>query len=176
MILVDVPYLCDMKSVSEQDPTPPDCFPLEALNAFQSFEGDGLSDVWYYLWLNRVEDEQAPYRFLYLLELVFDTGRSLMLSSGDDSEAILLSNAEALEKTARQLQTLHGVVSIQKIQAGNFPLWAPLLGKTLEAIRLSRTEEGLYNNDALLFDFGVGAVLLHLAEKEGLALAPWDTP
>lgn len=150
------------------DPTPPDCFRLEELEAFQSFENQLLSDVNYYLWLNRAEAGEAPFRFLYVLELVFEQPEALLLSSGEDSEAIRVISPETLIDTARGLQTLHGRVSVQRVSAGAFPLWQPVLGRTLEGIRLSKKDDGLYLNDMLLLDFGSRRIMVQLGLKEGL--------
>lgn len=154
--------------------TPPDCFRLEELEALQSVENQTLVDVNYYLWLNQAETDEAPYRFLYYLELVFDDQSTLLLTSGDDSEAIRVSDAEALVKTAEALRRLHGKVIIQRVNAGNLPLWHGLIGQTLEAVRLSRNEEELYRNDALLLDFGGRKVLVQLSDKEGLLVGNWQ--
>lgn len=155
------------------DPTPPGCFRLEELESFQSCETQVLVDVNYYLWLNRTDADLPPLRFLYCLELVFEDRGALLLSSGEDSEAIRVLSPEALIKTARQLQTLHGQVSIQRISAGAFPLWEPVMGRYLEAIRLTKNEAGLYLNDALLLDFGVRQILIQLSQKEGLEVGEY---
>ncbi|MCK6692318.1 MAG: hypothetical protein L6Q97_09465 [Thermoanaerobaculia bacterium] len=155
---------------THHDPTPPDCFRLEELEAFQSFENQLLSDVNYYLWLNRAEAGEAPLRFLYVLELVFEQPEALLLSSGEDSEAIRVIAPEALIDTARRLQTLHGRVSVQRVSAGAFPLWQPVVGRALESIRLSKKDNGLYLNDMLLLDFGFRQIMVQLGRREGLEM------
>ncbi len=157
------------------DPTPPDCFRMEELEIFQSFENQTLVDVNYYLWLNQAETEDGILlRFLYALELLFESNESLMLSSGEDSAAIRLINAESLVNTARQLQELHGKVLIQRVSAVAQPLWEGVAWKILQAIHLSRNEAGLYHNDAMLLDFGNTRILISLSEREGLELAPYQ--
>ncbi len=94
----------------------------------------------------------------------------MQLSSGEDSEAIRLISPEDLVKTARQLQTLHAQISMQRVNAGAFPLWAPLTGHRMEAVRLSKNEQGFYWNDALLLDFGARQILVGLSQKEGLEI------
>ncbi|MBK6933467.1 MAG: hypothetical protein IPH12_22405 [Saprospirales bacterium] len=42
---------------SAADPTPPDCFRLEELWAFQAYEAQVLLDVNYYLWLNNTDTD-----------------------------------------------------------------------------------------------------------------------
>ena len=156
---------------SASDPTPPDCFRLEEIQTFQAFETQLLAVVNYYLWLNRSDPEAGAYRFLYCLELIFDNHPEvLLLSSGEDSAAIRLIGVETLIKTAHQLQTLHGQVSIQRVNAGAFPLWEPVVNRALLAVRLSKNEAGLYFNDALLFDFGIRQIIVQLSRKEGLEL------
>lgn len=157
------------------DPTPPDCFRIEELEVFQSLEGQTLVNVNYYLWLNQAETEGvAPMRFLYAMELLFDSNESLILSSGEDSAAIRLIDAASLLQTAKQLQDLHGKVLIQRISALAQPLWEAVVGKVLEAIHLSKSEAGLYHNDALLLDFGSKRIMLNISAREGLELAPYE--
>jgi hypothetical protein len=156
-----------------QDPTPPDCFRLEELQAFQSIEQQSLVDVNYYLWLNHANAAETPARFLYVLELIFDQPEALLLSSGEDSDAIGIIAPEALIKTAGQLQTLHGRVSVQRVNAGALPLWQPVLGRKLDGIRLSRKENSLYLNDVLLLDFGSRKIVVQLSMKDGLEVGEY---
>ncbi|MBK9339115.1 MAG: hypothetical protein IPM98_22280 [Lewinellaceae bacterium] len=149
---------------------PPDCFSLEELQAFQGFEAEVLTDVQYYFWLNTADADSMPRRFLYALELIFDQHGALLLSSGEDSTAIRIISAETLIKTARDLQTLHGRVSVQRIHAAADSLWQPALNQALHAVRLSRNTDGLYLNDALVLDFGAQQILVHLSQREGLEL------
>ena len=151
-------------------PTPTDCFTLAELEIFQSFAGQALSDVNYYLWLNETGADAAPYRFLYFLELIFEGSGALLLSSGEDSTAIHVGGAETLVATAEQLRSLHGKIGIQRLVATHFALWQPAVGLFLEGINLTRNEEGLYLNDALQLDFGDQKIVVQLAQKEGLEL------
>lgn len=150
------------------NPAPPDCFSLEEIQLLQSFEKQTLDNVNYYIWHNQPEAGVMPHRFLYALELIFDTGESLLLSSGDDSEAIRLLTAERLVETAHHLQRIHGKPVMQRVAAGIQPLWREVVGKLLQHIRLSRNEAGLFLNDALLLDFGDHRILVRLSEREGL--------
>jgi hypothetical protein len=162
------------KTDTAQDPTPEGCFRLDELRDLQSAEGFTLADCNYYLWLNRNENdpEAAPLRFLYALELIFEEGETLLLSSGEDSEAIRLISEAELVKTAEQLRTLQGYLSIQRVNVGTIPLWQPCIGKHL-VVRLSRHESGLFLNDALLLDFAGNGILLGLA-SEGLSVSVYQ--
>lgn len=152
------------------DPTPADCFRQSELEAFQSFESQTLATVNYYLW--RSSSKSA---FLYALELYFENGETLLLSSGESSDAIRIISAESLVETARKLKELHGEALIQRIVANVQPLWKDVIGSTLAGIRLSRQEgNDLYSNDAMLLDFEEKQIMLELSEKEGLELGMYD--
>jgi hypothetical protein len=152
------------------DPTPPDCFRQSELEAFQTFENQILATVNYYLW--RSNSKSA---FLYALELYFENGETLLVSSGESSDAIRVISAESLVETAQKLKELHGEALIQRIVANVQPLWNDVIGSVLEGIRLSRQEEnGLYSNDAMLLDFGEKQIMLELSEKDGLELGEYD--
>lgn len=152
------------------DPTPPDCFRQSELEAFQTFENQILATVNYYLW--RSNSKSA---FLYALELYFENGETLLVSSGESSDAIRIISAESLVETAQKLKELHGEALIQRVMANVQPLWNDVIGSVLEGIRLSRQEEnGLYSNDAMLLDFGEKQIMLELSEKDGLELGVYD--
>ena len=146
-------------------PTPPDCFRQQELETFQAFENQTLGTVHYYLWPANPEPA-----FLYALELYFENGETLLLSSGESTEAIRLISAESLVETARKLQEIHGQALLQRMVANVQPLWQGAIGQELAAIQLSRHESGLYRNDALLLDFGAKQIFLQLSEKDGLEL------
>lgn len=152
---------------------PPNCFRLEELEVLQAAEGKVLEDVQYFLWLNRFEGEQPPLRFLYAVELVLENSPSLVVVADEEEPGLRVVDAESLIQTARDLQTLHGQISLQQVHAGAFPLWESVAGTFLEAVRLTREENGLYLNDALLLDFNQHRILVTLAEKEGLAVMPY---
>jgi hypothetical protein len=154
--------------MKNDDPTSPDYFKLEEIQMLQTFEKQRLAAVNYYIWHNQPEAGAMPHRFLFALELAFDSGKTLLLSSGEDSEAIRIIKAENLLETAEKLRSLHGKKIIQRIPAGIQPVWREAVGKNLENILLSRNEAGLYPNDSILFDFGEHRILVRLAEKEGL--------
>jgi len=155
-----------------QPPVPPDCFRLEELECFQSLESQTLVEVNYYLWLHSVVPTQSgdSQGFLYFLELIFEDSSPLLLTSGEDSEAIRVSSASTLLDVAQRLQALHGRAAIQRMQASTSPIWQPLLGKSLNTINLPRHESGLYANNALQLDFGDRQIVVQLAEKEGLEI------
>lgn len=158
-----------MLQPNQQDPTPPDCFRQSEVAAFQTFENQILQTVNYYVW--RSNPKSA---FLYALELFFENGGTLLLSSGESSEAIRIITPEALVQTARKLQDLHGEALIQRIVASIQPIWREVIGSTLREILLTRHETGLYSNEALLLDFDKKQIFLELSEKDGLEVGEYE--
>jgi hypothetical protein len=152
----------------KQDPTPPDCFRQAEVEAFQLFEDQPLGTVHYYVW--RQNSKSA---FLYAIELYFENGDTLLLSSGEASDGIRIIAPESLVATAQKLKELHGEAMIQRIVANMQPLWRDVIGAKLLEIQLTRHESGLYSNEAILLDFGSTQILLELSEKDGLELGEY---
>ncbi|MBK6996686.1 MAG: hypothetical protein IPH31_17795 [Lewinellaceae bacterium] len=69
-----------------QDPTPPDCFRQAEVEAFQTFEGQILATVNYYLWRARLQNV-----FSLRGGTVFENGETLLLSSGESPRPSKLS-------------------------------------------------------------------------------------
>ena len=159
-----------LDNAASSDPTPAGFFRQWEVETPEKFEHQTLELVNYYVWR---KDNQVA--FLFALELLFAHGETLLLSSGEDSEAISVIKPEALVKMAQKLQNLHGEALIQRISASIQPIWRDVVGTTMLGVRLSpEASNGLYQNDALLFDFGEHQVLLALSEKEGLEVGVYD--
>jgi hypothetical protein len=150
--------------------TPEGCFSLEALEVFQSFEGQILETINYYLWVNKVGDEASPYRFLYFLELIFGGNETLILTSGEDSMAIAISTAGELVENANKLREINNRISIERILANPYQIWTDVLGAKLESINLTPNEEKYYLNDGLMLDFGFKQIIVQLSQSDGLEI------
>lgn len=145
---------------------PAECFRQAELETFQSLEGQRLEGVAYYLWRHEGSGEA----FLFALELAFGHREPLLLAADEDLTAISILSAEAIQETAKKLHALHGKAVLEKMNANAQPIWAGAPGENLQGIRLNRHESGLYQNDALLLDFGQKNILVRLGERHGLAL------
>lgn len=155
--------------------SPPDCFRQEEAERFLDFENQKLEAVNYYLWRTNAEygTRSAESGFLYALEMQFGHGEMLLLSSGESSESITIITAETLVETARKLQELHSETLMQRFSANAQPLWQGAVGAVLQGIRLSKHEDGLYRNDALLLDFEEKKIVVQLGKKAGLELGEY---
>lgn len=149
-------------------------FSLEEIQQFQSHEGQELAGIDYYLWLDTGAGDAAPaYQFLFALELRFAAGASLILTTDEDHGDLRITDSAALIKTASALFQLHGRPVIQRLSRDQHSLWQALIGRELAAIRLTRTEEGLYQNDALLLDFGTTGIII-ARDAQGIVLMTND--
>jgi hypothetical protein len=157
---------CGMESTMSHthDQTPPDCFTLEAVEAFKSFEGYTLDSARYYIW----KSLSGAGDLLYALELRFQEGESLLISSGEDSEALRITDAASLVETATRAQALNGQPVFDAYDAMHQSIWKPCADRTLLAIRLSKNHEGLYLNDALMLDFEGQKIIVGLHERGGM--------
>jgi hypothetical protein len=151
----------------QSDPTPPDCFRLEDITNLRASEGCVLAQVNYYIWKS-APDARG---FLYFLEMIFTDHTALMLTSGEDSLAIRLSNAETLVNTARRLQAIHGAPMIERLSAQSSRIWQDVVGTTLRSVQLTKHENGLYANSAIRFLFDNQQVIVMIGEREGLELS-----
>ena len=154
---------------SDQYPTPSNHFRLEELQTFLGFEHKTLSGVNYYLWVQD-KTENASH-FLFAMELQFDTGGRLLLSSGEDSAGISIITDDVLIETAKRLEQMHGHPVIQSMPRSNQGLWANITGTSLEEVQLSRGENDLFRNDALMLRFEEAHILVRLVEAgDGLEI------
>lgn len=159
----------DTTEQTTPDPTPSGSFRLEEIEAFRSLEGEQLADVTYYFWFNTEAPNQ---RFIYYIEVLFNSDSALLLSSGEDSNAIQVTDAMSLIQQARVLMERNsGKPAIQQLNASSSAIWKPLMGQTLSGVRLTKNEAGLYDNDALLLDFEQGGIVVALHDGGGLAIS-----
>lgn len=142
---------------------PSHCFRQPELELFLSLEGLTLEQVHYFT----VPTAQAEY--LHALELLFAEGPTLLLASDAEEPAIRAAEPGQLMATAHDMKARG--LSLHLRDANRSALWAPLVGGTLRAVLLSKNEDGLSVNDALVFDFGTRRLLLSTAETMGLAVS-----
>lgn len=162
--------------MQNSEPGSAEQFSLEEIQIFQTFENQTFTGIDYYVWLQIETIQSAPaVQFLLALELRFDSGETLLLSSGEDSAAIRIISKEKLMEMAAGLFRIHNRPVIQRLTRDDQPLWIDCMGKRLNAIRLSKNPEGFYLNDAVLLDFNSGQRLIALnPHGEGLIISLLD--
>ncbi len=141
-------------------------FTLSELEIFRQVENATLEGVDYYIWLD-TEAEQPVWRFLLAIELRMGEAGSVIVSAGEDTDAVRVVQQEELLKTAAALYKIHGKPVIQRASRDHQIPWNGLINSTLQAVRLSKSEEGYYLNDALMLDFGDTGLIIALNQDGG---------
>ncbi len=141
-------------------------FTLSELEIFRQIENATLEGVDYYIWLD-TEAEQPVWRFLLAIELRMGEAGSVIVSAGEDTDAVRVVQQEELLKTAAALYKIHGKPVIQRASRDHHIPWNRQINSTLQAVRLSKSEEGYYLNDALMLDFGDTGLIIALNQDGG---------
>lgn len=141
-------------------------FTLAELQVFQRAENTTLEGVDYYLWLD-TEAEQPVWQFLLAIELRLGEAGSVIISAGEDNDAIRVIEQAQLLKTAAALYQVHGKPVIQRASRDSQAPWSGVMNSVLQAVRLSKGEEGHYLNDALMLDFGDTGLIVALNQDSG---------
>jgi hypothetical protein len=146
---------------------PPDCFQLHELEAMQDFGGQLIEEIFYYTYKKNTDSGTESPEYLFAVLLV-SSESGLLISSGKDAAALSILSPEALEAIIEHHQNY---AVLRRQSAMQQKTWASIPQKKLEQIQLSRHENGLYRNDALLLDFGHSEVLIGvIMEKPGMYL------
>jgi hypothetical protein len=155
-------------------PLPADCFRLEEMQTLRSFDGQVLQEVVYYTWTHATQSGAMQYQFLLCVEMAFESGERLLLSSGENSVSIQVIEAKQLVELARRLQEVHGQPVIHRFSADANSLWHKVLRHPLQSVQLSRHPgSDCYANDVVLFRFAQFPILVGLGIKEGLEISPY---
>ncbi|MFM7401595.1 MAG: hypothetical protein ACKO4W_11885 [Bacteroidota bacterium] len=141
-------------------------FTLAELQIFQKAENTTLEGVDYYIWLD-TEAEQPVWKFLLAIELRMGAAGSVIISAGEDTDAIRVIQQEELLKTAAALFRIHGKPVIQRASRDHQAPWNGVINNILQAVRLSKSEEGHYLNDAMMLDFGETGLVIALNQEGG---------
>ena len=159
------PYLCRMNHEQTSRGVPPDCFAQEELEAFLALEHLLLENVFYYV-------VPAPtMSYLHAIEMVFAGYGPVVLAADAEEPAIRVLAQEAL------LEAAYGVraqgLTMERLAAQTSALWASVPGTPLLSVLLSKNEDGLSLNDALVLQFKDARLLVSLHKTAGLSVQPY---
>ena len=156
------PYLCQMNHDHTSRGVPPDCFAQEELEAFLALEHLLLENVFYYV-------VPAPtMSYLHAIEMVFAGYGPVVLAADAEEPAIRVLAQEALLEAAYGVQAQG--LTMERHTAKASALWASALGTPLMGVLLSKNEDGLSLNDALVLQFKDERLLVSLHETAGLSV------
>jgi len=139
-------------------------FTHEALARFVTAQGKTVEKIICHLWQNTF-DNSSTVEIIDNVELHFTDGNKLTIScneNGDGLDAISFD----YKKTAKDLhKEFEGKIKLFSVNASSTEMWADVIGKTLENVKI--VKEGEYHK--------AGSVLLELEkEKRIISISPLD--
>lgn len=144
-------------------------FSLEDLKRLKSLEGKKLSEVIYFVWIN-LTNENNPFVFIDKIKLEFENHQSIILSAGDESDALIFeSNFNPDEENKRLKNEFEGKIILKAHHANNDKFWNEVIGKNIDSVQLSK-EEDYYLADAIILDFGKEKRLIAVSPEEGILI------
>ena len=144
---------------------PPDCFAQEELEVFLALEHLVLENVFYYV-------VPAPtMSYLHAIEMVFAGYGPVVLAADAEEPAIRVIHQEALLEAAYGIQAQG--LTIERHAAQTSALWTLVPGTPLLSVLLSKNEDGLSLNDALVLQFNDARLLVSLHRTAGLSVQPY---
>lgn len=147
----------------DQNLAPSGCFPLEALELLQEVEHAPLAHVYYHI---RTTPNGAQ---LLALELNTKCNTTIVLGSDHDEPAVRVFKPQQWLEYVSQVYR-DTSAPLHRHVANNLSLWQTLIHQNIREILLSRNEDGLALNDALVIDFGAEKRIVQISETAGLAL------
>lgn len=144
-------------------------FGYHELARLNSLEGKKISEVNYYVWVNRI-NMNSPYVFIDKLELVTDENEKLVLTGGEESDGLyLLSEYDPAEEILRLEHQFAGQITVKKHKASQDRFWKDVMNLEIQSVQLSK-EGDRYLADAIVLDFGQERRLIGLSPEEGIII------
>ena len=127
-------------------------------------QGLAVKRIICHLWVNRVNPE-TPMEIIdnLLLEFIEDKVLCIGCNPEGDGLDVLDFNLQATAKAMEQ--EFGGKIKVLPADASGTKMWADVVGKKLESVKLTRSGE-YYKADSLILDFG--------SEKREISISPMD--
>ncbi len=152
----------------------PEYFSFEDLDALKSLEKRKLSRVLYHYWVNKTKPGEI-FEFLDKLELGFSDGTKVVLSANEEEPAgiFIVRDYDGEKDRLMLLHEFGGRIDMRSEDLADNALWAPVVGRTLEAVGVVDDGDNCFRNDAVLLDFGEEKMEIHPG-MEGLIAEPFE--
>ncbi|MCU0361625.1 MAG: hypothetical protein MUF75_13110 [Bacteroidia bacterium] len=139
-------------------------FSNEALARFVAAQNRMVEKIVCHLWQNKIQ-QGSTVELIDNLELHFTDKQKLTIgcnAEGDGLDAFEFNYQQAAKEIESQFE---GKIKLFAVNASATKMWEDVIGKTLVAVRLSKSNEH-YKADALILDFG--------EEKREISISPLD--
>ncbi len=139
-------------------------FTHEALARFVSAQGKTVEKIICHLWQNTF-DKSTTVEIIDNVEICFSDGQKLTISCNENGDGLDAIHFDYV-KTAKELhKEFDGKIKLFSVIASDTEMWADVIGKTLENVKV--VKEGEYHK--------AGSVLLSFEkEKRIISISPLD--
>lgn len=141
-----------------------DFFTTEEVYQIAALVNEKLAGVTYHYWVNKVSSE--VFEVLDWITLHFESGNSVTLTGGLDSDGIKLVNPDFKAEQQRLEKEFEGKVTIESRNASKYKLWKECIGQELTPSLVKF--EGKVLNDSLVLKFPDADAVIIFLGLEGL--------
>lgn len=141
-----------------------DFFTTEEVYQIATLVNEKLAGVTYHYWVNKASSE--VFEVLDWITLHFESGNSVTLTGGLDSDGIKLVNPDFKAEQQRLEKEFEGKVTIESRNASKHKLWKECIGQELTPSLVKF--EGKVLNDSLVLKFPDADAVIIFLGLEGL--------
>lgn len=141
-----------------------DFFTTEEVYQIAALVNEKLAGVTYHYWVNKASSE--VFEVLDWITLHFESGNSVTLTGGLDSDGIKLVNPDFKAEQQRLEKEFEGKVTIESRNASKHKLWKECIGQELTPSLVKF--EGKVLNDSLVLKFPDADAVIIFLGLEGL--------
>lgn len=148
-------------------------FTNEALARFVAAQGRTVESVICHLWQNKI-DKNSTIEIIDNVELHFKDKQKLTIACDQDGKGLDAIDFD-YESTARQLKDeFADKIKLFAVNASGTKMWADVVGKVLEGVRLTKDGEN-YKSDSIMLDFGDEKREITVSPVDGLIIDYYET-
>lgn len=130
-------------------PTESDYFSTEEVYKILALVNEKLSGVTYYFWVNKSQEQH--FEVLDWIELKFESGNSLVLTAGLETDGIKVAEPDFDLIRANLRDEFKGVVTLEARDASGHKAWKDALGKAITPSLVRH--EGKMLNESIVLKF-----------------------
>jgi hypothetical protein len=135
--------------MSDDSLTEANFFTADELYKIAALVNESIASVTYHFWVNTAQGQR--FEVLDWITLHFQSGNSMWLTAGEDSDGIKLLEADFPSLKAKLEEEFKGVVTYESKDVSNHKLWKDVLGKAITPSLIHHEERAL--NDSLVLHF-----------------------
>ena len=132
-----------------QELTDANFFTVAEVYQLTEMVNETLASVSYHYWVNRAQGQL--FEVLDWITFHFDSGRSLSITAGPDSDGIKVSEPNIEAERKRLEEEFKGVVTVETRNASKIRFWKDAIGKSITPSFIKH--EGKVLNDSVVLKF-----------------------